>query len=459
MTRDYYQAHQDFVGERYLGKYDHPTGIPLGWQGQTYGLPIHSIIQWQWDFLVCCGLLLLSIPTCLVGSILIFAIKFIPGTMSWWRTQCEHMSREETAECLGCWAFYVAGLVLTPVAALVASAFGVLGGSLLSIRVTSVYLRYGYLAGIYEPFHVIHDVDSWDFFSLGGFLAFACLGEDNPHKNGDNRQQRKQRGRANSRSARKAAKGESRMLSNAYWDRFANQCIQTTFQLIEKEWVTRDQVQSMDSAVIQAIPAVAVLTVLVDTVHDAKAKKPEDLSWKIDGTLCKQSDRPPLDGIAALLLPKVMEVKRLLQTKKSTAKEANVQNITAMICSNADEPTQELEAFIKSLENDKSKPSASNNMIRAKLTELTLMMLQVQPFLDRMNLIFGYNYAAPARPARDLEEGDPGAEADISGTQNQPAHRKKEQTDGSEEAHGESWMTRAQWLFGQRVPAQVSTNS
>ncbi|CAB9506745.1 expressed unknown protein [Seminavis robusta] len=236
------------------------------------------------------------------------------------------------------------------------------------------------------------------------------------------------------------------MLSNAYWDRFANQCIQTTFQLMEKEWVTRDQVQSMDSAVIQAIPAVAVLTVLVDTVHDAKAKKPEDLSWKIDGTMCKQSDRPPLDGIAALLLPKLMEVKRLLETKKSTAKEANVQNITAMICSNTDEPTQELEAFIKSLENDKSKPSARNSLIRAKLTELTLMMLQVQPFLDRMNIIFGYNYA----PAHDLEKDDPGIEA-VSGTENQPAHRKKQQTDGSEEAHGESWMTRARWLFGHQA--------
>lgn len=43
----YHDAHKQFVGDNYLGRYDHPTGIPLGWDGEQYGIPIQRILKWQ----------------------------------------------------------------------------------------------------------------------------------------------------------------------------------------------------------------------------------------------------------------------------------------------------------------------------------------------------------------------------------------------------------------------------
>jgi hypothetical protein len=401
--RDYYRAHQEFVGKNFCDRYDHPTGIPSGWQGESYGIPIQKILKWQWDFLVSCFLLLIGFPICLSGSTVIFGVKLIPGTVSWSRLLCIHVTEKSTAEILGCWAFYLVGFFFIPVGALLAVIIAVIVGTFMSFTIPGIYLQEGYAAGCYAPFQLLYEIDGWDFFDLDGFRVLVCLPEDayeerrrQNRRNNHAYEERRRPNRRNNPSRYNQNDYEARRKFNeAYWDRFASQCIRSTSYLLAKNWISLEDVQCMEPSAIQAIPAVAILDILVDTIQDDADTEKGDILWKIDGTLCKSKDRPPLERVAAFFWPKVMEAKRLLSSKKVNKKAIlsetlNANILTAMICSNTDERTDSLEAFVKAqkIGEDGQPNAAANKHIRAKLVELSLAILRVKPFQDRMTSIF-----------------------------------------------------------------------
>jgi len=393
--QEYYEAHQEFVGEKCLGRFDHPTGIPSGWRGQTYGLPIHKLLLWQWDFLVSFTLLLVGLPICLAGSAVIFSVKLVPGILSWWRKLYHLLIECSLAEILGYWAFWLCGFILTPAVAVVVSIGATFIGTLLALRIPYDYIKHGCAGGLYAPLRVLRDVDGWDIFFLNGCRVFACLPNDRPYKKSSNSHYR------SCYSERKAEKEARRLFAKAYWNRFAQQCTSTTAALLEAGWITIDDIQGFDSSVLQAVPAVAILNILVDSINDPEAKTADHISWALDGTNCTTVDKNQLDNIAALLWPKVLEVKRILRTgrkKKKLAQEQNATILAAMLCANSEEPTDALEAFLKDQEQN-HKSHAANIRLRSKLTELSLMILQVQPFQERMQGIFSHDYT------RETEEG------------------------------------------------------
>ena len=64
-------------------------------------------------------------------------------------------------------------------------------------------------------------------------------------------------------------------------------------------------------------------------------------------------EKQQLDNIAALVWPKILEVKRILQTgrkDKALAQEENIILRSAMLCDNSDEPTDALDAFLTNQE-------------------------------------------------------------------------------------------------------------
>jgi hypothetical protein len=156
----------------------------------------------------------------------------------------------------------------------------------------------------------------------------------------------------------------------------------------------------MDSSILLAIPAVAVLKILVDSLRDPEADKLGDITWKIYGTLCKQRNTRSLDNVGTILWPKVMRVKRLLK-QQDIADESYVRDIVAMICISNNQLTEELEAYTtaRKTETKKWKRQSSKVRIRGALIELALMILQVEPFRNHLTSVFGYTYA------RDEEEG------------------------------------------------------
>eukprot|EP00339_Tiarina_fusa_P026013 CAMPEP_0117004680 /NCGR_PEP_ID=MMETSP0472-20121206/5559_1 /TAXON_ID=693140 ORGANISM="Tiarina fusus, Strain LIS" /NCGR_SAMPLE_ID=MMETSP0472 /ASSEMBLY_ACC=CAM_ASM_000603 /LENGTH=600 /DNA_ID=CAMNT_0004705689 /DNA_START=219 /DNA_END=2021 /DNA_ORIENTATION=- len=382
---EYYRAHQEFVGKHFGDRYDHPTGIPSGWQGESYGIPIQKILKWQWDFLVCCFLLLIGFPICLSGAAVIFGVKLIPGVVSWSMLLCKHIARKSTTEILGCWAFYLVGFFLVPVGALLAVIIATAIGSLTSFTIPGIYLAEGYAAGFYAPFHLLYEMDGWNFFDLDDFRVLVCLPDEGDEE--ERRQNRRNNASDNNRTNTYEAR---RKFSEAYWDRFASQCIRST---------SESPRQGLDFPRGCAVHGTVRHASRKDTVQDVDTEK-DDILWKIDGTLCKGKNRPPLENVAAFFLPKVMEAKRLLSKKTDKravlSETSNANILAAMICSNTDETTDGLKAFINAQKiGEKGQPNeTANRHIRAKLVELSLAILRVKPFQDRMISIFEYSYTS-----------------------------------------------------------------
>jgi len=394
----YYQAHQQFIGKDYCDKFDHPTGIPIGWEGESYGVPIQKIVRWQWDFLVCCFLLfVIGFPVCFVGSVLIFVVKLVPGTVSWWRNLWKDVSEKSAAQILGCWTFYLLAFVLVPVGTVFVSLIAIAVGTLCSFRIPGMYLEGGYSVGCYAPFKLLHEVDGWDLFDLGdGFYVLLCLRRWEVDDTAGGRQDN------GSNTNRNNSYRERIRYSEEHWDRFANQCIRSASGLLAKKWITLDDLQCIEPSVAQAIPAVAILEILVDTITDGGTQEEHDILWTIDGTRCKGKDRPQLENVAAFLWPKVYQVKWLLLSKTEEKQRIlcatqNVKILTAMLCSNTDETTDALKEFVVASskqidEVGQPHSSAVNKQIRTQLVDLSLGILQVKPFRDRMSIIFDYGY-------------------------------------------------------------------
>ena len=83
--RDYLEIHKEFVSKQ-CDRYDHPSGIPYGWDGMAYGLEIERILKWQRDFLICCVLILIETPVCLAGPLILSTIKYVPTCFYCWNS-------------------------------------------------------------------------------------------------------------------------------------------------------------------------------------------------------------------------------------------------------------------------------------------------------------------------------------------------------------------------------------
>lgn len=199
--------------------------------------------------------------------------------------------------------------------------------------------------------------------------------------------------------------------SERYWDNFMNQCIQTTQKVINDDWIALEDIQDMDPSVIESIPAMSILAVLVDSVNDKNVGK-HDIKWNVDGGfICTKEGRPQNDGIIHLLSKNVFELKQLLLKNKKRSSdvkekyEDNVELLMAMFCSNKDNSTETLKAFMKKAaakqrqdgglgrrKKRKDDIDKDNIIIRTKINSLVLSILRLKPYQDRMSQIYNGCY-------------------------------------------------------------------
>jgi len=172
-----------------------------------------------------------------------------------------------------------------------------------------------------------------------------------------------------------------------YWDIFISRCIKECANLIQKNWILKDDVESVDPSIVMSVPAVAALSILTDSAKSDNEDK-EAIVWA-EGVVCTSSSRPRQDNIVNLLWPRVMEIKKTLKKNPALLEEGNVDIITANICSNQDVQTDELNAFLEGLEDNNS---TLNNHIRSKLIDLSLSLSRVRPMSDRLNKIISHDY-------------------------------------------------------------------
>lgn len=382
---DYYKQHQLFVGE-FCHDYDHPSGIPLGWNGQRYGIPVAKVLRWQRDIIVCCFLVIYSTPIVILGSSILAVGWILPVIGFYLYRKTTNYCSGSCLEIMSTWPFYVVIMLLIPPLVAVLFVLGIVFTVITEcfFEIPKLYFTCGFVTGLYGPFGTIARLDilgdSHTFEK--GWRFLPCLLDDDENTNAILRERR-------SNSDRDTPHNDE--TPDQYWDRFISQCIKTTSELIEEKWITAEDVESMDPAVITSIPAIAVLDILVDSAIE-KGLEEEDIKWSIDGTVCKKKDRPTNDAILNFLWPLICDMKQtllsnselLIAERKSDSDARTI--IRAMLCDNGNDSTKELTEFLNL--NETARNSPKNKLLRSKVTNFVLEMTRLGPYLNRMSDIY-----------------------------------------------------------------------
>lgn len=400
---DYYDEHKRFVSKR-CDPFDHPTGIPMGWNGQQYGLEIERLVRFQLNFLLCVALLLYQTPILLVATTAIVVIKYVPACLYLWREyfkDCICHSESNCLKVLSVWPFHVLAVVLIPVgAALFGSGFVIFALLAAYWDVMKVIFKdhASLCVCLSVPFVHIRRCDSYtaEYYvgnkSLRLFTKLCC--PCSSVRNDEDESERNQ-----SPSLRET------LNADAYWDRFASQCVQSTAELLQNGFLDYDSIEGMDPSCVQSIPSVAVFTILMDSLQKEGLKQ-GDIYWKVDETVCPAKGRAQLDNIASLLWPMVLDVLYFMKKhNKALLNNQESQQIFAMqalLCDNHDSD-ESTEAIRKVLDLTSEKQKALNNQLRTKISRLVLAILRVRPFQERMEKIFEYKYEKPNKTVDDLE--------------------------------------------------------
>ncbi|CAJ1955922.1 unnamed protein product [Cylindrotheca closterium] len=308
-VRDYYEEHKKFVSKR-CNRFDHPTGIPMGWNGQQYGLEIERLLRFQLNFLLCVALAVYQTPIILVGTTVILLIKFIPSCIHFWREYFEEcISNTSCVIILSVWPFHILAIVLIPIGSfLFAICFILLALVWAYFDVTQfVFDDHAPICKCLSvPWIHIRKCDKWTakhYVSDERFRLInkQCCPWHNAMIDDDDDDESGRHQYGNSSSTRET------LNADVYWDRFASQCIQSTSELLANGFLDFDSVEGMDPSCVQSIPSVAVVTILMDSLQKQGLKR-GDIYWKVDESVCEVKGRAPLDNISALLWPMVLDL-------------------------------------------------------------------------------------------------------------------------------------------------------
>ena len=157
--KEYWKMHQEFVG-KYCEVYDVPYGIPNGWRGEVYGIPVERILKIQWKFIL--GVFFSGYSLILVssGCKIVYLIQVLPMTFQGTYRYVEKYFKQSLAVILGSWPFFLAGLPLI-ICGIPVLYILILGGfTVYSLKTPYVVLRNNsYRQGFYEPFNIISSYD------------------------------------------------------------------------------------------------------------------------------------------------------------------------------------------------------------------------------------------------------------------------------------------------------------
>ena len=376
--------------DKFSQRYDHRSGIPYGWNGQQYG---------GWGLWVLYGLILTmyGVPLMFFGSFIILSLKspiiYLDRILNYlkWARKCDlwckfkwiqYFKQENNSWFYLCnlfivnllvtivgWVFILVWNVIV-VGFLVAGFFMVVVGMPLVYFLTifgSIFvglwfpwkgdnwnsLKHGFITAL----DLLHRFDK----ETGHFTVFPCLNNIQDYlppayqRNSSTHVQGNQSTKKNQNS-------------DQYWDLYTDQCIKTTSELLKVNYAELDDVLTADPNLTIAIPAIAVLDLLLSRDPENKFQ----LRW-LNGEVC---DGPMAnDNIGNILWKKGLEV---INSLDKTEFDADFFKKSMCADGNYEKELDEKDGEFKK--------------IRTQLYDFSLAVTRVRPFQNRMSRIYSYEY-------------------------------------------------------------------
>jgi len=169
-----------------------------------------------------------------------------------------------------------------------------------------------------------------------------------------------------------------------YWDLFIKQCIKESHNIQNQDWLSPDDIMSASATSTIAIPGVAILIILVNSVKRTKTDK--SLIYWNEENECTDSNRDYTDNIANTFWPQLMKAKEILMSISNNLDD-HASWISASLCDGEDEKSSALVNALK-VSDEESEDHKRAIRVRAMVENMVHSLLRVSEMTSRMHVIF-----------------------------------------------------------------------
>jgi len=351
--RGYYKFHVTFYDDT-LEAYNHPTGVPLNWNGVRYDIPNFGLVKTLLGVL----LTIYGVVTVSVGTIFILGLKYI-----FLHIRMLYLYTKTLPESFNCknlpflpfWLCTLALLIpLGPILLLLA----VLVSPLLGLLCPYVAITHGMNLkhGVKTALEILIKLDRNTYEFGGNFrlLKDRDLGlEYTPPQKPTND-------------------------TSKYWDLFIDNCKLVVKDTKDKGWILQEDIEGAMPNVLSSIPAMTILKILL---RSAEQKGNTDvLVWDEDH-ICDPEDAVNHDDdLVEFFWPKL---KSILEKLKKTSKEEQMYLMT-QLCANSETNTENLNTALKVFRIEEEK-KIKIHQISSEINGMVIVLLRMEQMQKRMS--------------------------------------------------------------------------
>ena len=348
--KDYYKFHVQFYDE-VLEAYNHPTGVPLNWNGVRYDIPQFGVVKTLMGVI----LTIYGLVTLLLGTIFILSIKYIFLHVRVLHLYIQNLPKMFTCKKLPFLPFWFCGLALVIAIGPVLYVLAVMISPLVGLRCPYIAITHGMNLkhGFKEALKLLIMLDKntyecdWNF----RLLADRDLGLDyDPPARPDN--------------------------VNQYWDHFINNCKQVVKDTKGKGWIRADDIEGAMPNVLTSVPAMAILKVILQSIE--KDGNKEVIVWDDDHICDPKSNHN--DDLVDFFWPKIRSIFKKL---KKTPKEEQMY-LKAQLCANSETNTEELNTALQVFDIEKEKKTKIHE-ISAEINGIVIVLMRMEQMQKRMS--------------------------------------------------------------------------
>jgi len=347
VCKEYWKWHESFYKET-LEKYNHPSGVPMNWDGRRYDVPNFGFKK------TVVGVLLTIYGPIVVtlGTIFILLVKYLPIQL---HALFRYLRLITEINCAFL-PFWLVGIPLVVGIGPILLVLAVLAAPLLGLRCPYIAIKHDSLkSGLREAFVTLSKLDG-----VTAGMGWNC--RINPKVE-------------HPREEFTLPTEQETPGSEKYWPHFVAACKEVSRSSLEKGWMTSEDLEGCMPNVLQAVPALAIL----DIIRRSVAAEPtvESIHWtekdRCDAKTCRKDD------LADFFWPKLMKVRK--QVKE--AKEEELDYLRAKLCANSEEVAKNLALAMEESKVSEEKKRKTHR-IAADINNIVIVLLRMEQMQKRL---------------------------------------------------------------------------
>ena len=360
---EYWNSHKHFT-EVMLEAYDHPSGIPMNWNGVRYDIPRLSLLQFLKGF----TLMIYGLVTVPVGTLAILTAKYIFLHANLMKTFIEEsfFFNYPMVLVFPFWLFYILiGIILGPLILVII----LVASPMVGLRCLYIYFNTKeFNMGLLEAKYLLVDLDRITYIHCIGWQFYLLRSPGLP--------------RLFQPANPPAPAPPSLHTPLPYWTLFISACQAQCRMALAAGWLDPDDVAAAMPSIVTCVPAMAVLEVLGISVERGQGE--QVIYWGREEGALVCTGESYQDDLTELFCPQILRIKRDVEGLSREEKSY----MMAKLCDVEQEVGPRLEEELtQRIELVGQERLVTVHRVCSKINSLVLSLIRLKEMQERLHMI------------------------------------------------------------------------